>query len=273
MRTYLEKPRSTVGWKGYVTDPALDGTCQMETGLQRARALLHYINAHGLPCATESLDPMLVPYTEDLVSWTALGARTAESQVHRAMASGLAMPVGIKNGTDGCVATAVDGIEAIASQHTYVAVADHGGLAMTRSNGNAHTHVVLRGGRDGPNFDAGSVADCESALSRRQMRANIMVDCSHANANKMHERQLDVLEEVSRQLCAGNHSLMGVMLESFLFPGNQPATRPVEARSYGVSVTDPCLGWGDTERALRELRKAIKPALEMRASSPQRAVA
>ena len=182
----------------------------METGVQRGCALLHDINAQGLPCATESLDLMLVPYTEDLVSWTALGARTAESPVHPAMANGLAMPVGIKNDTDGCVGTAFDGIEAIASQHRYMAVASHGGVVMTRSHGNAHTHVVFRCGRDGPNFDAYSVSDCESALSKLQRRANIMVDCSHANTDKMHERPLDVLAEVSRQLCAGNQSLMGL---------------------------------------------------------------
>jgi len=273
MRTYLEKPRSTVGWKGFVTDPGMDDSCQIEEGLDRARALLNDINALGLPCATESLDPMLVPYTQDLVSWTALGARTAESQVHRTMASGLPMPVGIKNGTDGCVGTAVDGIEAIANPHTYMAVAEHGRVALTRSSGNAHTHVVLRGGRHGPNFDASGVAQCEAAMVARGMRPSIMIDCSHANANKMHERQLDVLHEVTHQLCAGNQSLIGVMLESFLFSGNQPATQPASERAYGVSVTDPCLGWVETQRALRELRESFKPALALRASAPQRAVA
>jgi len=250
MRTYFEKPRTTVGWRGLITDPDLDGTCDMDRGLMTARRLLLDINSLGLACATESLDPMLVGYTEDLVAWTALGARTAESQVHRAMASGLPMPVGIKNGTDGAVETAADALVAAAAPQVYPALDHTGRITVRRSPGNPWGHLVLRGGRHGPNFSRDAVQAAENVLTDRGLSPRLVVDCSHANSAKRPERQLTVLDTVADQICSGNRSIRGLMIESHLEPGNQA---PDGELRHGVSITDPCLGWSQTEEALRQL--------------------
>ena len=256
MRTYLEKPRTVLGWRGFMTDPHLNGSFDIESGAQTARKLLTRLNELGLGCATESLDPMLVGYTEDLVAWTALGARTSESQVHRAMASGLAMPVGFKNGTHGDVEIAVDALQTARNGQTYIRL-DRSGQAVThRSDGNQFGHVVLRGGRNGPNFDESHVAACEQKLRARQLPENIVIDCSHANSDKQHARQLDVLINVGQQIVAGNQSIVGVMLESHLHDGNQPLQAAADL-NYGVSVTDACLGWDATAQALRRLSTTV----------------
>ncbi|MEM7406473.1 MAG: 3-deoxy-7-phosphoheptulonate synthase [Pseudomonadota bacterium] len=257
MRTYFEKPRTTVGWRGLLDDPRLSGQGDLEHGLTTARELLRTIVATGLPCATESLDPMLVPYLDDLVAWTAIGARTAESQIHRAMASQLPMPVGIKNGTDGRVVTAVDGVETAASAQRYLGLDDSGSLRLHESTGNPHAHVVLRGGQSGSNFDAESVANCAAALKARSLQSGVIVDCSHANSNKQHERQLIALDAVAAQLRHGQSPVRGVMLESNLFEGNQKVNGGLAPLRYGVSITDACLGWEQTESALRRLHQQL----------------
>lgn len=259
MRTYFEKPRTTVGWRGLLDDPGLNGTGDLETGLTAARELLRDLTGSGIPCATESLDTTLVPYLEDLVTWTAIGARTAESQIHRAMASHLPMPVGIKNGTDGRIETAVDGVEAAASAQRFLGLTDAGTLRQHHAPGNPHAHVVLRGGRSGTNFDAASVAQCEAALQARDLQCGIVVDCSHANSNKQHARQLLALESVSLQR-RESRAVKGVMLESNLFEGNQKVTGDPRMLRYGVSITDACLGWAETEAALRALHQALTDA-------------
>ena len=257
MRTYLEKPRTTVGWRGLIDDPAMDGSCDMETGIQVARELLLSLNERGMPCATESLDPMLTRYTEDLVAWTAIGARTSESQTHRAMASGLPMPVGVKNGTDGRVTTAIDALAAIGSEQRYLGLGADGRITVRHALGNRNTHVVLRGGLNGPNYEPDHVAACEQALESRGVTPRIMVDCSHANCAKQAERQLDVLENVGHQVARGNRSVIGVMVESHINAGNQSAQGGLKSLEYGVSVTDPCLGWADTEQGLLALHDAL----------------
>ncbi|MCH9670671.1 MAG: 3-deoxy-7-phosphoheptulonate synthase [Gammaproteobacteria bacterium] len=267
MRTYFEKPRTTIGWRGLMSDPHLDGTCDMPAGVERARRLLIDINALGVPCATESLDPLLVDYTDDLVGWTALGARTAESQTHRAMASGLPMPVGMKNGTEGQITVAIDAVETAAHSQTYLGANDDGQIAVRASTGNPFGHVVLRGGAQGPNYGSAHVQACEQALAARGLAQQIVIDCSHANSGKVPGRQVDVLADVSKQLLAGNESIVGVMLESHLFDGNQPIGDNKASLRYGVSITDACLGWKDTEAALRELAEGVGRTLSQRADA------
>ena len=267
MRTYFEKPRTTVGWRGFIDDPHLDGSCDIEAGLASARSLLLDINVMGLPCATESLDPMLVGYTEDLVSWTALGARTTESQVHRAMASGLAMPIGVKNSTAGTVEIAVDALQTINHAQTYVGLDEHGRTAIRRSPGNAHAHVVLRGGSAGPNYDAVHVAGAEARLTARGLAANLVIDCSHANSAKRAQNQIAVLADISQQLIGGDTAIVGVMLEGHLHHGKQSISADSQPLSYGVSVTDECLGWDDTALALQDLCAATRDALRRRHKS------
>jgi 3-deoxy-7-phosphoheptulonate synthase len=268
MRTYFEKPRTTVGWRGLIADPYLDGSHDMVAGVRVARELLARLNELGIGCATESLDPSLVNFTDDLVAWTALGARTSESQIHRAMASGLPMPVGIKNGTLGQVDIALDAIETVASAQSYLAPDESGQTAVRHSNGNRGGHVVLRGGRDGPNFDRANVALCEENLRARQLPTNIVIDCSHANSSKQAERQIDVLDDITTQLEQGNESIVGVMLEGHLNGGNQPTKDGLADLKYGVSITDACLGWSDTERVLKSLAlKAAGPLKERNAGT------
>ena len=249
MRTYVEKPRTTVGWKGLLYDPHLDGSGDMAAGLALSRQLMLEILALGLPIASELLQPLAAGYFDDLLGWAAIGARTSESQVHREMVSGLDLPVGFKNGTDGSLGIACDAMRSAAHPHRHFGVDDLGHPALLETRGNPDTHLVLRGGHGGPNHDPASVAGARQALQRQGIAARIMVDCSHANSGKDPLRQPEVLASVLRQRLAGDQSLRGVMLESHLFDGCQPLAAELR---YGVSITDGCLGWESTARALRE---------------------
>jgi len=251
MRVYFEKPRTTLGWKGLINDPHLDGTYDIETGLHMARRLLLDIAALGLPAATEFLDPIVPQYIADLVSWAAIGARTTESQTHREMASGLSMPVGFKNATDGSLQTAIDAMRAARHPHSFLGVDEEGLTCIVRTTGNPVGHLVLRGGRTRPNYDAASIRAAEEQLGRAGLPPVLMVDCSHANSGKVPARQEEVWHSVIEQRCAGTHSLIGAMVESNLVEGNQPFPRPVPELRYGVSITDPCVSWETTERMLR----------------------
>lgn len=248
MRVYVEKPRTTVGWKGLAYDPHLDGSDDMVHGLALSRELMRDVAALGLPVATELLQPMIAPYLEDLLAWVAIGARTTESQVHRELASGLEAAVGFKNATDGGVGVAVDAIHAAAHGHRHFALDLDGRAYMRETPGNPHTHVVLRGGRGEPNYHADAVQACRRTLESAGLEPRLMVDCSHANSRKDHRRQGQVLQDVLDQRLAGDRSLIGVMLESHLHGGKQ-ALQPGMLR-YGVSITDACLGWETTEHLL-----------------------
>ena len=249
MRAYVEKPRTTIGWKGLAYDPHLDGTDDMTAGLTLSRQLMLEMIQLGLPVATELLQPMAANYFDDLLSWVAIGARTTESQIHREMASGLNMPVGFKNGTDGGAAVAVDAMRSAAHPHRHFGVDSQGHPAIVQTAGNADTHMVLRGGHQGPNYDAISVAKISAELSRLKIPSRIMVDCSHANSGKDPLRQPAVFNDVLEQRLRGNHSLIGMMLESHLFEGCQPLSTSLR---YGVSITDGCLGFGATEQLLTD---------------------
>lgn len=249
MRAYVEKPRTTVGWKGLAYDPGLDGSDDMATGLTLSRELMREMLLLGLPVATELLQPMAASYFDDLLSWVAIGARTTESQIHREMASGLGMPVGFKNGTDGGVGIACDAMRSAAHPHRHFGVDSQGHPAIIQTQGNPDTHLVLRGGHRGPNYDRQSVSQIHNDLSRLKIPSRIMVDCSHANSGKDPLRQPQVFNDVLEQRLQGNHTLIGMMLESHLFEGCQPLSPSMR---YGVSVTDGCLGWESTEQLLRE---------------------
>jgi 3-deoxy-7-phosphoheptulonate synthase len=251
MRVYFEKPRTTIGWKGLVNDPHLDGTYAIETGLKRARGLLLAIAELGLPAATEFLDPIVPQYLADLVSWAAIGARTTESQTHREMASGLSMPVGFKNGTDGSLQTAIDAMGAARHPHSFLGIDQEGVTSIVRTRGNPDGHLVLRGGRAKGNYDPASIVEAEASLRQAGLPAVLMVDCSHANSGKQHARQEEVWRSVIEQRAAGNATLIGLMLESYLSEGNQPFPQDRSALRYGVSITDACVGWDTTERILR----------------------
>jgi 3-deoxy-7-phosphoheptulonate synthase len=251
MRVYFEKPRTTIGWKGLINDPNLNGTYDIETGLKLARELLLRINTLGLPAATEFLDPIIPQYIAELISWAAIGARTTESQTHRELASGLSMAVGFKNGTDGSLQTAVDATCASRQPHNFLGIDQDGVTSIIRTTGNPVGHVVLRGGRSRPNYDAASLREAESQLRQAGLPPVLMVDCSHANSGKQHSRQELVWRSVIEQRAAGNRSLIGAMLESFLSEGNQPFPKEPAQLRYGVSITDACLGWDATERILR----------------------
>ncbi|HSU53937.1 MAG TPA: 3-deoxy-7-phosphoheptulonate synthase [Candidatus Dormibacteraeota bacterium] len=251
MRVYFEKPRTTIGWKGLINDPHLDGSYDIDTGLKRARQLLLELAALGLPTATEFLDPIIPQYIDDLVTWAAIGARTTESQTHREMASGLSMPVGFKNGTDGSLQIALDAMISARSPHSFLGIDQDGVTSIIRTTGNTIGHVVLRGGRARPNYDAASLREAEQQLAKAGLPSVLMVDCSHANSGKQHTRQEEVWRSVIDQRLEGNRAIIGMMLESYLGEGNQPFPRnPAELR-YGVSITDACLGWDATERLLR----------------------
>ncbi|HVM51296.1 MAG TPA: 3-deoxy-7-phosphoheptulonate synthase [Candidatus Acidoferrum sp.] len=251
MRVYFEKPRTTIGWKGLINDPHLNGTYDMETGLKRARSLLLELTAMGLPTATEVLDPIVVQYIDDLVTWAAIGARTIESQTHREMASGLSMPVGFKNGTDGSLQLAVDAMQSARTPHSFLGIDQDGVTSIIRTTGNPLGHIVLRGGRSRPNYDAASIRATEAVLTEAGLPAVLMVDCSHANSGKQPARQEEVWRSIIEQRSAGTHSVIGAMVESNLFEGNQPfPSNPANLR-YGVSITDACIGWDTTERLVR----------------------
>src|SRR2546421_3039483 len=248
MRVYFEKPRTTIGWKGLINDPHLDGSDDIEAGLKIARKLLLEITAMGIRAATEFLDPVIPQYTADLISWAAIGARTTESQTHRAMASGVSMPVGFKNGTDGSLQIALDAMQSSGSPHSFLGIDQDGVTSIIRTTGNPVGHVVLRGGRLNPNYDAESLRKAEVQLTCAGLPAVVMVDCSHANSAKQHARQEDVWRSVIEQRTAGNQALIGAMVESYLQEGSQPFPKNRAELSPGVSITDPCLGWEVTER-------------------------
>lgn len=266
MRAYFEKPRTTVGWKGLINDPHLDDTFEIAEGLRIARKLLLDIAELGLPLSTEALDPITPQYLQDLISWSAIGARTTESQTHREMASGLSSAVGFKNGTDGGLAVALNALQSVASAHRFLGINPEGQVAVMQTSGNANAHIVLRGGSDGPNYDEVSINRCEAELEKAGLKQNIMVDCSHANSSKDHNRQPLVAREIARQIRDGNRSIMGLMIESNIGAGNQPLKADRSAMAYGVSVTDACIDWETTESLLRELAAEIGPALKARRS-------
>jgi 3-deoxy-7-phosphoheptulonate synthase len=251
MRVYFEKPRTTIGWKGLINDPLMNDSFQVEKGLKLARRLLIDINALGLPAATEALDPITPQYISELVSWYAIGARTIESQTHREMASGLSTPIGFKNGTDGNIQVAIDAMRSALSSHHFLGMDPQGRASVYKTTGNSYSHVVLRGGKS-PNYDAKTVAACAAALGKAGLRSKIMVDCSHGNSNKDHKRQPLVFAEVLRQARRPGSPIIGAMIESNLEEGNQPITGG--KLKYGVSVTDKCLGWKETEAMLLAAR-------------------
>jgi len=256
MRAYFEKPRSTIGWKGLINDPYLDDSFQLADGLEIARKLLIEISELGLPIATEALDPISPQYLQDLISWSAIGARTTESQTHREMASGLSCAVGFKNGTDGSLDVAINAMQSAISPHRFLGISPSGQVSVIHTRGNKFAHVVLRGGSNGTNYDTESIAATEQALTSLGQPPSIMVDCSHANSNKDHRQQVSVLQSIQEQITNGNESITGVMIESNIGAGNQKMTDP-KTLEYGVSITDACVDWGDTERMLRGLHAAI----------------
>lgn len=265
MRAYFEKPRTTVGWKGLINDPFLDDSFRVETGLEMARKLLLDIATLGLPLATEALDPITPQYLHDLISWTVIGARTTESQTHRELASGLSAPVGFKNGTDGGLEVALNALQSVANPHRFLGLNEAGQVAITTTRGNPGAHIVLRGGSKGPNFDAESIAICEAALAANRLPSNIMVDCSHANSNKDHRLQINVGQNVTEQIVAGNRSITGLMYESNLDAGRQNQV-PGEVLAKGVSITDACISFAETEVALKAMNAQIGAALRSRKS-------
>jgi 3-deoxy-7-phosphoheptulonate synthase len=258
MRVYFEKPRTTIGWKGLINDPHLDGSYDIETGLKSARRLLLQITELGLPVATEFLDPIVPQYIADLVSWAAVGARTTESQTHREMASGLSMPVGFKNSTDGSLQIAIDAMSASRHPHSFLGIDQEGVTSIIRTSGNSDGHLVLRGGRLKGNYDPMSISDAETALKKSGLPAVLMVDCSHANSAKQHARQEEVWHSVIGQRVAGNRALIGLMIESYLEEGSQTFPAPRASLRYGVSITDACVNWTTTERMLRQGAAAIR---------------
>jgi 3-deoxy-7-phosphoheptulonate synthase len=251
MRVYFEKPRTTIGWKGLIYDPHLDGSDDIQTGLKQARELLLKVTAMGLPTATEFLDPVVPQYIADLVSWAAIGARTTESQTHRQMASGLSMPVGFKNGTDGSLQIAIDAMQSAMRPHSFLGIDQHGSTSIIRTTGNPDGHVVLRGGRLRTNYDAESIREAAECLKKSGLAPILMVDCSHANSGKQHARQEEVWRSLIEQRLAGTPPLIGAMIESNLQEGSQSIPKNLADLRYGVSVTDACLGWDVTERLLR----------------------
>jgi len=252
MRVYFEKPRTTVGWKGLINDPHMDDSFDIPLGLRTARKLMVDLNDFGLPLGTEALDPLTPQYLGDLVSWSAIGARTTESQTHREMASGLSTPVGFKNGTDGSLQVAINAMQAAAAPHSFLGVDFQGRAAVTRTSGNPFGHLILRGGST-PNYDSVCVAEAEEQLRAASLAARIVVDCSHGNSNKKYERQPLVLRDVAHQVRDGNRALVGAMLESHLVAGAQKIPADPSKLVYGQSVTDACLGWNDTRSAVLEL--------------------
>ncbi|GMV91059.1 MAG: phospho-2-dehydro-3-deoxyheptonate aldolase [Candidatus Hydrogenedentota bacterium] len=259
MRVYFEKPRTTVGWKGLINDPSLDGAFDIEGGLRKAREILLRINEMGLPCASEMLDPITPQYTADLVAWASLGARTTESQTHRQMASGLSMPVGFKNGTDGNLQTAVDAIQAARHPHAFLGIDFDGQTCVVNTTGNPYGHIILRGGRSGPNHAAEFVQEATEALLKQDLDPNIVVDCSHANSEKDYRKQPAVWRAVVEQRIKGNKNVLGMMLESNLNEGNQPLGDDVSALKYGVSITDSCISWEQTAELIQETHAVLDP--------------
>jgi 3-deoxy-7-phosphoheptulonate synthase len=256
MRVYFEKPRTTVGWKGLINDPDLDESFRIDKGLRTARRLLLDLNERGMPAGVEYLDILTPQYVADLVSWGAIGARTTESQLHREMASGLSCPVGFKNGTDGSVKVAVDAVLSTRNPHRFLSLTQSGQVSIFETAGNPDSHIILRGGSSGTNYDAKSVDAACAALTKAGLPAQVMIDFSHANSAKQHKRQLAVAEDVGHQVAGGDRRIVGVMVESHLVEGRQEIARP-DAMTYGQSVTDACLHWDDTAALLRGLAQAV----------------
>jgi 3-deoxy-7-phosphoheptulonate synthase len=265
MRVYFEKPRTSVGWKGFINDPRMDDSFRIDEGMERARRFLLDVNELGLPAGTEALDPISPQYYGDLIAWTAIGARTSESQTHREMSSGLSTPVGFKNGTDGELDGAINAIVSASRPHAFLGVNGQGRSAVFRTRGNRYGHLVLRGGGGRPNFDTVSIALAEAALDKAGLRKNLVVDCSHANSWKRPEVQPLVMRDVVHQIREGNRSVVGLMVESFLEPGTQPIPEDLSKLRYGCSVTDPCVGWDTTVEMLRGAREVLKDVLPGRA--------
>lgn len=261
MRVYFEKPRTTVGWKGLINDPYLNDSFKIQEGLHIGRKLLLDIAELGLPTATEALDPISPQYLHDLISWSAIGARTTESQTHREMASGLSSAVGFKNGTDGGLTVAINALQSVSKPHRFLGINTEGQVAIIHTRGNSYGHVVLRGGNGKPNYDSVSVAVCEQELTKAKVTPNIMVDCSHANSNKNHELQVLVMENVANQISEGNKSIIGLMVESNIGAGSQSIPANLCDLKYGISVTDACIDWVTTENAVRKMRDTIKQSL------------
>ncbi|WP_213716513.1 3-deoxy-7-phosphoheptulonate synthase AroF [Cedecea lapagei] len=263
MRVYFEKPRTTVGWKGLINDPHMDGSFDVEAGLKIARRLLVELVSLGLPLATEALDPNSPQYLGDLFSWSAIGARTTESQTHREMASGLSMPVGFKNGTDGSLGTAINAMRAAAMPHRFVGINQAGQVCLLQTQGNPDGHVILRGGKS-PNYSPADVAQCEVEMQKAGLRPSLMIDCSHGNSNKDFRRQPGVAESAIAQIKDGNRSIIGLMIESNIHEGNQSSEQPRSEMKYGVSVTDACIDWETTDSLLREIHKDLSGVLAAR---------
>ncbi|MCS2610098.1 3-deoxy-7-phosphoheptulonate synthase [Halomonas dongshanensis] len=269
MRVYFEKPRTTVGWKGLINDPHLNDSFEIEEGLHIARKLLVELAELGLPLATEALDPISPQYLQDCISWSAIGARTTESQTHREMASGLSGPVGFKNGTDGSLDVAINALQSVAHPHNFLGINQAGQVAIIRTRGNAYGHVVLRGGNGKPNYDSVSVALAEQALTKAKLSANIMIDCSHANSNKDPALQPLVLENVTNQILEGNTSIIGLMVESHLGWGSQKIPADLSELTYGVSITDACIDWDTTADAFTRMNTKLAKTLTERRRNTQ----
>ncbi|RDL46113.1 3-deoxy-7-phosphoheptulonate synthase [Marinomonas piezotolerans] len=264
MRAYFEKPRTTVGWKGLINDPNLDGTFDINKGMRKARKLLIDLSELGLPLATEALDPISPQFYQDLISWSAIGARTTESQTHREMASGLSGPVGFKNGTDGSMTVAVNAMQSVSHGHSFLGIDETGLVTVVNTKGNAYGHLVLRGGNGLPNYSAEHIAESEAALTKANLKHNIMVDCSHENSAKKPERQPEVALDATRQISQGNNSIMGLMIESNIGWGNQKVPANLTDLEYGVSITDACIDWQTTEKTLLEMAETLRDVLPNR---------
>ena len=257
MRVYFEKPRTTTGWKGLINDPYLNDSFNISDGLEISRQLLLQILDLDVPTATEALDPISPQYLHDLISWSAVGARTTESQTHREMASGLSSAVGFKNGTDGSLDVAINALAAASQPHSFLGINEKGQVSIVQTHGNKYCHVVLRGGSNGQNYDSSSIKEAENALFSAELTQNIMIDCSHANSNKNPENQLKVVTDVIKQLSEGNRSIIGLMIESNIEHGNQKLTSNLDALLYGVSITDACIDWRSTERLCMQLHEKL----------------
>ena len=264
MRVYFEKPRTTVGWKGLINDPHLNDSFQIEEGLHIGRQLLIDLAEIGLPTATEALDPISPQYLQELISWSAIGARTTESQTHREMSSGLSVAIGFKNGTDGGLSVAVNALQSVSHPHSFLGINHEGQVAIIRTKGNPYGHVVLRGGGGKPNYDSVNVAICERRLEKESLQQNIMIDCSHANSSKDPALQTLVMKNVTNQIIDGNQSIMGLMIESNLGWGNQKIPANLADLQYGVSVTDACIDWDTTEKSILEMHNKLKEVLPAR---------
>jgi 3-deoxy-7-phosphoheptulonate synthase len=264
MRVYFEKPRTTTGWKGLINDPHLDDSFDIEAGLKIGRTLLRDLLQMGLPTATEALDPITPQYLQDLISWSAIGARTTESQTHREMASGLSSAVGFKNGTDGSLDVAINALKSVQHPHRFLGINSEGVVSVFETRGNSYGHVVLRGGSSGPNYQSAQIDRCEQALAKAGLPENIMVDCSHANSSKDHNKQSLVTQDVCHQILKGNRSIIVLLLESHINEGRQDIPMDLSNLAYGVSVTDACMSWETTETTLIELADALRDKLPAR---------